>query len=257
MVTILSISDEELIQGRNVTLDKEIPDDISIDILVNCGDISPSYLEYLQFTYTPKERIMVHGNHDSTYYTSQDQHPERGYYSSVYQGMFILNQGEYTIPHTQFSTDKDITVLGYSGAKAHGTRPFFFTDDEATSYFRRMKRLYTLKNLFSKNLDPYNIILSHAAPRIHDVIPEIDTFHDPSDGLAHFFYTYPPDLWFYGHIHPRYTNEPLDFVYTFPHKKTHILNTVPYKVIDYDPHNGDVEVLFPKDTPLKEITFTT
>ena len=145
MVNILAVSDWELGSGRGLSIEKQInPKKYDVDIILNCGDLSPSYLEYLTCLYSPAEKIMVHGNHDMKYYPrindGSEQHKKKGYYSEIYQGMMILNNGTYNLKKDDFSfLNENLMIAGFSGANAHGNKPFFFKEGQARQFAYALK----------------------------------------------------------------------------------------------------------------------
>ena len=246
MVRILAVSDEERFY------DKSDIDAISdgVDILVSCGDLSPRYLEYIIHKSMPYHSIMVHGNHDKDYFRFDHEHRDEGY-SDIYKGMYVINQGTYTVSDRDNVTDRDnednsqdssdgLVIWGFSGACAYGKRPFFFEEKDAASFVRSMK----LKNLLWKSKPPV-IMLSHCPPAIGGLFEYISYFHRPSESLAEIYHAFSPRLWFYGHIHPRYTTQKLDFRIESDTGSMYLLNAVPYKLVDLDLSSGEIDI-FPK-----------
>lgn len=222
-IKILAVSDEELIEGHEAVIGDEIDDEI--DLLVNCGDLSPSYLEYLINRFFPKQSLMVYGNHDSVFFNGNDE-PSSGY-NLTYQGVYVLEE-DTTSVLSQY--ENPISIAGFSGAMAYGERPFFFDENDAKKFVKKMKR----KNFFNNfNID---IMMSHTPPQIDNKIESVDFFHSPSDELGKLLDFFSPKIWFYGHIHPRYTNSQLDFEID----GMHLINCVPYKIIEYDMDNQEL-----------------
>ncbi len=142
--------------------------------------------------------------------------------------MYVLNGGVCSFKHG----DTEISVGGYSGAPAYGNSPFFFSDAAVKSYIRKLK----IKNFFKDcGID---IMISHSAPCFEGFDPKIGAFHEPSSLLAEIAGILSPRLWFYGHIHPRYTPECLDFYVN--ELNMYLINAIPYVYLLYDPETREV-----------------
>ncbi|MFP4403156.1 MAG: metallophosphoesterase family protein, partial [Nanoarchaeota archaeon] len=235
MVRILAVSDEETLYKKSFT-NKKFK---NIDILVSCGDLSPSYLEYIVHKTMPTHRIMIHGNHDNIYFPHNYEHKSKGY-SDIFKGMHVLNNDFYKIDKKEYNLDENLVIAGFYGANAHGSEPFFLDEKKLNFFAKKMK----FKDFFL-NYNLPKIILSHCAPNVNNLFKNIDSFHKPSNALGEIYNNFPPNLWFYGHIHPRYTKQKLDFKINTNNKNTYILNTVPYKIIDYDFKLNKIKI-FPK-----------
>ena len=111
MIKILAVSDSESLLDNKVELG-------DIDLLINCGDLRPGYLEYLIHRYKPKKLLMTYGNHDELF---EENPSELGEFSKVYLGFNILTNNFLDVENL------DLRVGGFSGARARavGKRPFF------------------------------------------------------------------------------------------------------------------------------------
>ena len=228
MLRILAVGDEETLRDKPPELGQ-------VDLLVNCGDLSPSYLDFLICKYQPSARVMVYGNHDKIFYHNENY--EDQCYSEVYKGMYIINDSLHRVKKNGISgLSRDVLLCGYSGAMAYGKRPFFFNEKQAASFVRNLR----VKDFFS-SLD-MDIMVSHCAPDIDGLIKNEDLFHKPSKSLGEIYGKFQPKLWFYGHIHPRSTNEQLDFLVN---DEMYLLNVVPYKFVEFDEVTGESAV-FPR-----------
>jgi Icc-related predicted phosphoesterase len=282
MVKILAVSDEELHPLRNESIEDLLPpDENEVDILLNCGDLSPHYLEYLIDKYRPKTRLMVHGNHDEDDYhllkqkenqkevqqeiqrtagrapSSQgSNHTFRNSgYSKLYLGMYVLNKDIYTINSEDSinNAKDDMTIAGYSGINIpnKGDKPFYFKKRDVNRFVRELM----LKRFFGKYLgtsfNGIDIMMSHSAPKIRkEVPPDIDYYHRPSRELGRIYHEFHPKIWFYGHIHPTNTGgeqiDTLDYKIRSKKGTTFLLNTVPFKYIEFDELEGKVKDVYPK-----------
>ncbi len=228
MVNILAFSDEELISKHyddSYGLKFNVPSDV--DLLINCGDLSPSYAEYIRFHFNPSNALMVHGNHDKNFLKKSSF----GKYDSSPFGAFkILNADYLTLENMQ-----GLIVAGFSGADNRGSWPFFFKEKHIKNF---------IKNL-SKNFDSLDIMLSHHPPDIGRVIPSVSAYHTPSKVLGEVYDLFKPSIWFYGHVHGRYTSENLDFLIKDSQgNETYLINTTPYKFLEFDPESKKVNPSF-------------
>lgn len=236
MVRILAVSDEELIEGRDAVIDDYVKEEI--DLLINCGDISPSYMEYLIYSYKPKNTIMVHGNHDKVFYSSRESEIEESDgFSTVYQGSYVLTDGVKKIENPSPSEDF-LNICGFSGAFAYGDWPFYYDEKKANSFVRGLG----FKDFFNR-LEQLDIMMTHSAPQINNKLPVVDHHHRPSDEIGKIHKEFKPRIWFYGHIHPRYTNDQLDYVFEDETGVTHLINTVPFKVVDYNQKTQEISIV--------------
>ncbi|MFP4117765.1 MAG: metallophosphoesterase [Candidatus Woesearchaeota archaeon] len=235
MVRILAVSDEELISGREAVIDNYVTEDI--DVLLNCGDVSPSYLEYIIMKFKPMNTIMVHGNHDKVFYAAdKDKIEDDNGFSGVYQGSYVLTDGLYQMENPNDGTK--LNICGFSGAYAYGEWPFYYDEKRASKFVKSLG----MKDFFN-NLDQLDIMMSHSAPKIDDYLPDVDHHHRPSEEIAQIHKKFKPRMWFYGHIHPRYTDEELDHKIEDEGSETYLINAVPFKVIEYDKETGDVSII--------------
>ncbi|MCF8045421.1 MAG: metallophosphoesterase [Desulfarculaceae bacterium] len=231
MIHILAVSDEQALRGRLPELER-------VDMLISCGDLPPSYTEVLIHRYAPQHRVMTYGNHDEIFF--HDKNPASDCYCRVYKGMYVLDGGVCTFKEG----DSEIAVGGYSGAPAYGNNPFFFSESAVKSYIRKLK----FKNFFKDcGID---IMISHSAPFFEGFHPNIGAFHEPSASLAEAAGILNPRLWFYGHIHPRYTPEILNFY--VENLNMYLINAIPYVYVVYDPETREVQFKEP-EKPIRTI----
>jgi uncharacterized protein len=246
MVTILAVSDEEesLLLGQPIQENhdgiisliskkenKKIGFDGKIDMLISCGDLRPKYLESLIDKYMPPIRLMVHGNHDMQYVDQEDIIDMD--YSDVYRGMYVI-QNDIKVVKNKHILSQPLTIGGYSGAMATGDRPFFFNRKQVQKFVRNLK----IKR-FLTNFQEIDIMMSHHPPYIPDM-PSVSAYHKPSKVLGGIISEFFPKLWLYGHIHPKYTSQPLDHIFN----GTNLINAVPYAIIEYDEENHIVKKVY-------------
>jgi hypothetical protein len=220
MIKILAVSDLEYLADNKVELE-------DIDLLINCGDLRPGYLEYLIHRYRPKKSVMTYGNHDKAYEDSSLQPDE---FSQVYRGFNILTNNFLDID------DLNIRIGGFSGARARGESPFYYTKSDAKKFYKKLHLINYFSNMLGLKNKETDIFISHHPPNIDNLIPDIGQYHKPCNQLGKIFNLLKPKIWFYGHIEPRYTNEQLDFKY----QGSNIINCSPYKYVEIE--NGEVRV---------------
>ena len=211
MLEILAVSDVEISELENREHRK-------IDLLINCGDLKPGYLDYLMCEFKASFGVMVLGNHDN--------------HVPSFPGMYILKQD---IINLKKYINKDVTIAGFSGALAYGDRPFYFREQEVLPFKLKIK----LKKVFGKQID---IILSHSPPYVQDICQNTSGYHHPSKQLGEVYMLSSPSMWLYGHAH----YDCLDVKV----KESYVLNAVPFKFITYDETAKKVVEAYPLHTKI-------
>ncbi|WGS64370.1 metallophosphoesterase family protein [Marinitoga aeolica] len=220
MIEIVAVSDEE----RNY-LPKKIK---KCDILLGCGDLSPGYLDYLLNTLSPKIGYMIYGNHDKKYFKNLFEVELSGY-SNIYKGMIILHE-EIENLKKRLNIKSNVYIGGFSGAFSYGKKPFHFSEKDVKPFKRKLQRNRNFK--FIKNID---ILITHSPPGLENMFEkEVSSYHKGSKLMELIYKKFFPKIWFYGHIHPRYTDQLLNFIVHYKGKKSYLLNVVPYKYVKYD-----------------------
>lgn len=225
MVDIITVSDEE-VYLKNKAKKK-------IDILISAGDLSPGYLDYLINEFKPSISIMTHGNHDKRYYPKLYEE-ENNSFSKVYKGVYVLNHGVVNLKNF---INKDIVIAGFSGSLAYGYRPFYFKERDVGKFRREILFNSIFKGNKYRNID---IIVTHNPPYIKNTIKKFGQSHTPSKSLGQIFFSFFPKLWLYGHIHPKYAFQELDFIIKVSNHISYLINTIPYKFIKYDEEKREV-----------------
>lgn len=226
MIDIVAVSDEE-----RSYISKRIK---KCDILLGCGDLSPGYLDFLLNTLKPKIAYMIYGNHDKKYFKNLYDVELSGY-SKIYKGLIILHNQLINVKSV-LDIESDIYITGFSGAFSYGRKPFYFSEKDAKTFKKVLQR----KNLFNfiKNID---IIITHSVPGLENLFEkEISAFHKGSKIMANIYKKNFPKIWFYGHIHPRYTDQILNFKVHYKNKISYLLNVVPYKYVKYDEKKKEI-----------------
>ncbi|PNR95678.1 metallophosphoesterase family protein [Petrotoga olearia] len=224
MIDIIAISDEEVYLTNK---DKK-----KFDLLICGGDLSPQYMDYVINEFKPSLSLMVHGNHDKKYYKLYEE--ENNSFSKVYKGAYILNHG---IVNLKKFIGKDIIVAGFSGALAHGYRPFYFKESDINKFKREILFNTIFKGGKNKQID---IMITHNPPYIKNTIKKYGQSHTPSRALGEFYLRALPKIWIYGHIHPRYHFQELDFEIKFLNNVSYLINAVPYKLIKYNDEKKEI-----------------
>jgi Icc-related predicted phosphoesterase len=208
---ILAVSDEvhDLLY-RPSFLDKLKP----IDVLLGCGDLPYTYMEYLFTQSAARDAFFVHGNHDSA--------------QSLSNGRTLEAPGGWVNVDRQLGLagNHALTVAGLEGSIRY--RPqgrYQYT--EAEMRFRAqwlMLRLRLNRMRYGRALD---VFITHAPPR---------HIHDSPDGAHRGFTTFvriidrfQPRLFLHGHHH-RYGTQT-------SHTKrgmTHVVNVHPYRILDIE-----------------------
>ncbi|GAB6188953.1 metallophosphoesterase family protein [Marinitoga arctica] len=237
MIEILAVSDEE----RNY-LPKKIK---KCDILFGCGDLSPGYFDYLLNTLKPKVSYMIYGNHDKKYFKNIFDVDLSGY-SSVYKGLIILHENIINLKK-ELNIKNNLYIGGFSGAFSYGKRPFHFSEKDVKSFKRKLQRNKNFK--FVKDID---IIITHSPPGLGNMFEEeISTYHRGSKLMGLIYKKFFPKIWFYGHIHPRYTDQLLNFIIHHKDKKSYLLNAVPYKYVKYDETRKEIVEIIGEEGVIK------
>ncbi|MBW2983407.1 metallophosphoesterase [Candidatus Woesearchaeota archaeon] len=254
MVNILAVSDETTLRRGGSAIESTIKD--NVDIIINCGDLPPEYMDYLVMHYRPAFNLMVHGNHDKSFYHIKGQEakaPNVGF-SKLYSAD-VINQGIYKArPGRNNELINTLAIGGFSGSMTEGMNrerrwPFYFREKDAKKFVNNLKRERRWNQLLGKEYG-IDIMASHAAPDIGllkgtpntDILNTIGSHHRPSKALGELYKEFNPALWLYGHIHSNYTTKNLDFTW----KDSYMLNVVPFKLIVFDEKEKRVHDYYPK-----------
>ncbi|AEX86411.1 hypothetical protein XO10_10035 [Marinitoga sp. 1135] len=225
MIEIVAVSDEE--KGSIHKIIKKC------DILLGCGDLSPGYFDFLLNTLTPKISLMIYGNHDKKYFKKFED-INLNDFSNIYTGIKVIHNEIINIK-SALNISEDVYITGFSGALSYGKKPFHFKEKDARAFCHKLNRSKFLNRF--KKLD---VIISHSPPGISNIFDDMDDYHKGSKQLAKIYLKYFPKIWFYGHIHPRYTSKPLNFKIYYKGRISYLLNTVPFKYVLYDENLHDI-----------------
>jgi Icc-related predicted phosphoesterase len=146
-----------------------------VDLIISCGDLKPSYLEFL-VTMTNLPLLYVRGNHDGRYAQTP---PE---------GCICIEDRVYNY--------KGLRILGLGGSYRYiPDRPDMFTEKEMTQRIGKMKPELFLKNGF-------DILVSHAPAAGHGDLEDLP--HRGFECFNRLLEHYHPRYMLHGHVHMNY-----------------------------------------------------
>ena len=200
---ILCISDTVMPQLENaVNLRRRYHD---IQLLISCGDLPPTYLEYITSTLNVP-LFYVRGNHDERY----TEKPPGG------ENL-----------HRRVITHRGLTFAGLEGSMKYNKGDIQYTDLQMSWMVLQMGlRLGLRRRKYGHGVD---VLVTHSPPfGIHD---KSDLAHRGFKGLLRFMDWYHPRYMLHGHVH---TWDRRDTVRT-QYKNTCIMNINPFSILDIEP----------------------
>ena len=172
-----------------------------IDLIISCGDLSPSYLTFF-VTLCNVPLLYVKGNHDGKY---EDTPPE---------GCICIEDDIYV--------HEGIRILGLGGSMEYIPRSSNQYTERAMR--RRVQRLW-FKLWWRKGFD---ILVTHApAYQVNDLE---DLPHRGFQVFRDLMEKYEPRFFFHGHVHANYGR---GFKRTDTYGKTTIVNGFEYQIVEY------------------------
>lgn len=172
-----------------------------IDLIISCGDLSPSYLTFF-VTLCNVPLLYVKGNHDGKY---EDTPPE---------GCICIEDDIYV--------HEGIRILGLGGSMEYIPRSSNQYTEQAMK--RRVQRLW-FKLWWRKGFD---ILVTHApAYQVNDLE---DLPHRGFQVFRDLMEKYEPKFFFHGHVHANYGR---GFKRTDTYGKTTIVNGFEYQIVEY------------------------
>lgn len=172
-----------------------------IDLIISCGDLSPSYLSFF-VTLCNVPLLYVKGNHDGRY---EETPPE---------GCICIEDDIYV--------HEGIRILGLGGSMEYIPR-------SSNQYSERAMRS-RVRNLWFKLWwrKGFDILVTHApAYQINDLE---DLPHRGFQVFRDLMEKYEPKFFFHGHVHANYGR---GFKRTDTYGKTTIVNGFEYYIVDY------------------------
>ena len=198
---ILAIADEES-QYYWDFYEKGKLDDI--DLIISCGDLEPSYLEFLA-TFANVPVLYVHGNHDLKY-----DHMPPG-------GCFCIEDNIYV--------HDGVRILGLGGSMRYNNANHQYTERQM---LLRVMKLW-IKILFRGGFD---ILVTHSpAYQIND---GTDLPHQGFKIFRTLLERYQPKYFLNGHVHMSYGRAHRRYD---KYMQTHIINAFERCVFDYEDEN--------------------
>ena len=186
-----------------------------IDLVISCGDLPLSYLEYIN-SLLNKSMYYVHGNH-----TPSSRH---GYIQTP-----AVAAGGINIHRRVIKDDSGLLLSGIEGCVVYNKGPYQYTQAEMWGLiWRLVPNLFLNKLLYHRYLD---VFISHAPPwKIHD---EEDLPHQGIKAFRWLIKVFKPALHIHGHTHVYNPNTLTESLY----RNTWIINTFGHRVLEIDPNN--------------------
>lgn len=175
-----------------------------IDLIISCGDLAPSYLEFLA-TFSNVPVLYVHGNHDTKY----DQHPPEG--CICIEDQIYVHEG--------------IRIMGLGGSMRYRNGSHQYTEKQMAWRVRKMWP----KLFFRGGID---ILVTHSpAFQLND---GRDLPHQGFKIFRTLMEKYKPKFFLHGHVHMAYGRQHKRYD---KYEDTHVINTFERCVFDYEDEN--------------------
>lgn len=203
MVKILCVSDTVVSQMENAAhLRRRYSD---IDVLVSCGDMPASYLEYITSVLNIP-LLYVRGNHDTGY----DERPPGG-----------INL------HSRLFKYQGIAFYGLEGSLKYNRSPVQYSQMEMDFMVTQTAPTLLVNRL--RNGRALDILVTHAPARgIHDLE---DLPHHGFNAFLRFMDWYKPRYMLHGHVHTYDRRMVVETQY----KETCVMNINPVTVLEIEP----------------------
>ena len=206
---LLSVSDEVIQQLQTANLYTRVG---AVDAIVGCGDLPPSYLEFL-VSMLNVPCFYVHGNHDAPELQSD--------------GTLLLKPQGCQLLDLRVARVNDLLIAGIGGVLRYRPGEFQYSEAEWT---RRLlvlgARLMFAQQRYRQRLD---VLITHAPPAgLHDG----PGAHRGPRALRRFIDRFSPRYVIHGHIHLNYgygDQRPLQY------GRSLIVNTCGYQVLEIEP----------------------
>lgn len=171
----------------------------AIDLIISCGDLSASYLEFLR-TMINAELLYVRGNHDSAYH----RHAPEG---------CICIEDKIFDYH-------GLRIMGLGGSMRYRDGADMYTEREMGSRVRKLRPMAELMNGF-------DILVTHAPAKGYGDLDDIP--HQGFESFNELLCRYKPRYMLHGHVHKEYGH----FVREREHAcGTKIINTCGYVILE-------------------------
>ena len=216
-VEILSISDTEISMLHSPQV---LENFASVDLVISCGDLPHSYLEYL-VTILNKPLYYVHGNHAG---------PEYGAYSVTHEPGGGLDLHRRCRRHKS-----GLLLAGVEGCQRYNNGRYQYSQLEMWGHVLSLvPHLLYNRIRYGRYLD---IFASHAAS--DGIMDEKDLPHQGIKAFRWLVRVFKPALHLHGHIHV-YRN---DTIISMLEKNTRVINTFGYRRMKVIPGGGNLGVM--------------
>lgn len=180
-----------------------------IDLIISCGDLEPSYLEFLA-TFSNVPVLYVHGNHDGKY---EHLPPE---------GCICIEDDIYV--------HEGVRIMGLGGSMKYREGPHQYTEQQMTMRVWKMH----MKILRRRGFD---ILVTHAP-----AFELNDEEHLPHRGFKVFralLDKFKPRFFLHGHVHLTYGRQRKRYE---KYNETHVINAFEKCIFDYEDENIHLNV---------------
>ena len=231
---LLAISDKESSTLLNWIKVMD-PDLRSLDLIVSCGDLPLSYLEFVSTT-LGKDLIYIRGNHDQQVGWSVDRFSgQRAIYQNpVFEERFDV----FKNLHAKIFSFKDYFFVGFEGSLWYNGQGPQYHEEEMSKIVQKMERRLRLIQFMRRRIRRARkvVVLTHAPlAGIHD---GQDQCHKGFQCFHHFLQSVSPILWIHGHT----ATESISNNQMTHRLKTAIVNCYEHKFIDL--RGEDIRVSF-------------
>lgn len=171
----------------------------NIDLVLSCGDLPPSYLDFLGSSLNVPV-LYVRGNHDD-------------YEEGAYVG------GENV--HGRIAEYRGVRIAGFEGSRRYNDGPHQYSD-------RQMKRLLRWLRFQAWRKGPPDIVLTHAPPS--SCHSGEDICHRGFEAFDTAIKIWRPSFFIHGHVHAYNSDELVTCI-----GDTTVINAYPYHVFKIQP----------------------
>ncbi|MBI1884399.1 MAG: metallophosphoesterase [Chlamydiae bacterium] len=194
-MNILAVSDKESSTLMN-WIEVGDPTLRAVDLVVSCGDLSSSYLEFIRDA-LGKDLLYVRGNHDPKARWGIDSFsgPRPLHEGHVYEH---LAEGLEDL-HGKIFRFRDWVVVGFEGSLWYNGQGPQYHEEEMKSMVRKMEYRLRLEKVFNRirKISKKVMVISHAPPLgVHDAS---DLCHKGFECFHHMIHAFSPVLWIHGH----------------------------------------------------------
>jgi Icc-related predicted phosphoesterase len=218
MTRILAIADETspALSARKIR-------DIAPDLVVSCGDLPFSYLDYVASA-ANKPLVFVPGNHDPSL------KPDPYVLGTATRFRVDWNEQRGPIGGTnldgQIVEDSGLTLAGLGGSIRYRPGDNQYSEGEMRLRVAQLEAKWWLRRMRRRRR--VDVLVTHSPPRDLGDMP--DAAHQGFTSFRGLIERMRPQIVLHGHIHPHGFDKP-DRV----HASSKIINVVPYRVVEVPP----------------------